>query len=68
MLRMEVTIHDQLWPQIVITVSRESFRQGKVVVQEKKMYDLTYVKLEEMLHNQARPMVEELISRHRKNE
>ena len=67
MLRMEVVVHDQSWPQITLTVTRESFKEGKVVVQDRKQYDLAYVKLEEMLHNQGRKMVEEIISRHQRS-
>lgn len=64
MLKLEVTIHDQLYPQIVITVSRESWKQGKVVLQAKQQYDLAYGKAEEMVHNALRPMVDELINQH----
>ena len=66
MLKMEVIVHDQQWPLITLTVTRESFRNGKVVLQDKKQYDLAYGKLEEMLHNQARPLVEEIVSRHQR--
>jgi hypothetical protein len=66
MLKMEVTVHDEQWPLVTMTVIRESFRSGKVVLQEKKQYDLAYGKLEEMLHNQARPMVEEIVGRHQR--
>ena len=64
MLKLEVNIHDQVWPLVVITVTRQSYRQGQVVQQAKVPYDLAYGKLEEMLHNQGRPLVEELVSRH----
>lgn len=64
MLKLEVIIHDQQWPLITITASRESFERGKVVLQEKKQYDLAYGKAEEMCHNLLRPMVEELVKRH----
>jgi hypothetical protein len=67
MLQMVVTVHDQQWPQITITITRDSYAHGKVAVQDKKQYDLAYVKLEEMLHNQARPMVQELLDRHQRN-
>jgi hypothetical protein len=67
MLKMEINIHDELWPQIVLTVTRESYRNGKIVQQEKKTYDLAYGKLEEMLHNHARPMVQELLDRHQRS-
>ena len=66
MLRMEVIVHDQLWPQLTIIVTRQSYRNGQIVQTEKKSYDLSYVKLEEMLHNHARPLVEEIISRHQR--
>ena len=67
MLKLEVMIHDEMWPLVVMTVSRESFRTGKVVQQEKKPYDQVYIKLEEMLHNHARPMVQELLDRHQRS-
>jgi hypothetical protein len=66
MLQMTVTIHDQMWPQISITVSRDSWKNGRIVIQEKKTYDLAYGKLEEILHNQARPMMQELLDRHQR--
>ena len=64
MLKLEVNIHDQVWPLVVITVTRQSYRQGQVVQQAKVQYDLAYGKFEEMLHNQGRLLVEELVSRH----
>lgn len=64
MLKLEVVIHDQVYPQLVITTSRESFERGLVVQQAKVQYDLCYGKAEEMVHNALRPMVEELIKRH----
>lgn len=66
MLKLEVIIHDQQWPLITITASRESFERGKVVLQEKKQYDLSYGKAEEMCHNLLKPMVQELIERHQR--
>ena len=64
MLKLEVVVHDQLYPQLVITTSRESFERGMVVQQAKVQYDLGYGKAEEMVHNALRPMIEELIKRH----
>lgn len=65
MLKLEVVVHDQQWPMITITVTRESFTQGRVVQQDKKQYDLAYVKAEEMVHNNLQRLVSELISRHK---
>lgn len=65
MLRLELTVHDELWPMVTMTLTRESFQQGRVVVQEKKMYDLALGKAEEMVGNQLRPMIQEIVSRHK---
>jgi hypothetical protein len=67
MLRIEFTIHDQLWPMITMTCIRESFINGKVVQQEKKQYDLAEVKAQEMLNNHLRVAVNEIIARHKPN-
>ena len=67
MLKLELVVHDQVWPNLTITVSRESWTQGKVVQQAKVQYDLCYVKAEEMAHNALRPMIEELVKRHQVN-
>lgn len=66
MLKLELIIHDQQWPLVTITVSRQSWERGPVTVQQKVQYDVAYGKVEEMLHNQARPMVEELVKRHKR--
>ena len=65
MLRLEVVLHDELWPQLTITVTRESFTSGKSFTQAKQQYDLAYGKAEEMVHNALRPLVQELINRHK---
>ena len=67
MLRMEITVHDQLWPQITITVSRESFASGRITQQAKIQYDLSYNKLEEMMHNNGQRLVQELVGRHQRS-
>lgn len=63
MLKLEIVVHDQQWPQVVITTTRESYGQGRVVTQDKVQYDLAYGKAEGMVHNQLKPMVEEIINR-----
>lgn len=65
MLRLELTVHDELWPQITMTLTRESFQQGRVVQQEKKQYDLALGKAEEMVGNHLRSMIQEIVSRHK---
>lgn len=65
MLKLEFVVHDQLWPTLVMTVSRESFVHGKIVQQEKKQYDLAEVKAQEMLNNHLRVVVNEIIARHK---
>lgn len=66
MLKLEVVIHDQLWPQVVITTTRQSYGSGPIVQQAKQQYDLAHGKCEEMVANALRPMVEELIKRHQR--
>lgn len=66
MLKLEVVVHDQLFPQIVITVTRQSYGQGPIVQQARQQYDLSYGKAEEMVHNALKPMIEELISKHQR--
>lgn len=68
MLKLEVVVHDQLWPMVTITVTRESFSQGRVVQQARQQYDLAYGKAEEMVHNALRPLVEELCKRHQRTQ
>lgn len=67
MLTLTLTVHDQLWPRITITVARDSWKTGKVVQQEKQQYDLAYGKVEEMLHNHARLLVQEILDRHQRS-
>jgi hypothetical protein len=66
MLKLEFVAHDQQWPLITMTVTRESFNSGRVVVQEKKQYDLALVKAEEMFNNALRPLMQEIIARHKR--
>jgi hypothetical protein len=68
MLKLEVIIHDSEWPKMVITVNRESYAQGQITTQEKIQYDLCYDKAEVMVHNQLRPMVNELIARRKRGQ
>jgi hypothetical protein len=65
MLSMTVTVHDQRWPLVTITVTRESWERGRVVQQQSIQYDISYGKAEEMVHNQLRPLVEEIVKRHK---
>jgi hypothetical protein len=67
MLKLEFVIHDQLWPNVTMTISRESFVQGKIVQQEKKQYDLALGKAEEMVNNHLRVLVNEIIARHKQS-
>lgn len=66
MLKLELVVHDEQWPLVTMTVTRESFTQGRVVQQEKKQYDLALGKAEEMVGNHLRPMMNEVIQRHKR--
>jgi hypothetical protein len=67
MLKLEFVVHDQLWPNLTLTVMRESFAQGKVAQTEKKQYDLALGKAEEMMNNHLRILVNEIIARHKQS-
>lgn len=66
-LKMDIIIHDQFWPQVSITVQRESMAAGRVVVQDKIQYDLAYGKAEVMIQNQLRIMIEEIVKRRKQS-
>jgi hypothetical protein len=66
MLKLEVVIHDQLWPNVVITVTRQTYGGGPAIQQDKQQYDLAFGKAEVMVANALRPMVEELVKRHQR--
>jgi len=68
MLKLEFVAHDEQWPMVTMTLTRESFTQGRVTVQEKKQYDLALGKAEEMIGNALRPLIQEIISRHKAKE
>jgi hypothetical protein len=65
MLKLEFVVHDQQWPQLTLTITRESFAQGRIVQQEKKQYDLALGKAEEMVQNHLRFVINEIIARHK---
>jgi hypothetical protein len=65
MLKLEFVVHDEMWPQLTMTVTRESFRTGRVVQQDKKQYDLALGKAEEMMNNNLRFVIQEIIARHK---
>jgi hypothetical protein len=65
MLKLEFVVHDEQWPLITLTLTRESGQQGRVIQQEKKQYDLALVKAEEMLNNHVQRLVQEIIARHK---
>jgi hypothetical protein len=63
MLRLELIVHDQQWPRITLTLTRQS-QGGPVVQQEKIQYDLAQGKAEEMVGNHLRRLISELLNRH----
>lgn len=65
LLKLEFVVHDQQWPYLTMTVTRESWTQGRIVNQEKQQYDLALGKAEVMVANQLRPLIQEVITRHK---
>jgi hypothetical protein len=65
-MKLEFVVNDTQWPMIALTVTRESWAGQRVVVQEKKQYDLAEVAAQGMLQNALRPLMQEIISRHKK--
>lgn len=65
MQQMHVTITDDRWPKLTIIIRRET-DSGPVVFQESFQYDGAYTQFEAALHNQLRPMVEQIIKRRKR--
>ena len=63
---MEITVNDVKWPLITVIIIRQSWERGQLMQQSQIQYDLAYGKAEEMAHNHLRPMLEELIKRHKR--
>lgn len=61
--RIQLTIDDTQWPKLHISGVRENTQGSKTVFDQKVFYDQAYLQFENVLHNQLRPLVEELIQR-----
>lgn len=61
--RLQLTIDDTQWPKLHISGSREDSQGGKVAFDQKVFFDQAYLQFENLLHNQLRPLVEEIIKR-----
>ena len=63
MVRLEVSIDDSLWPKLKFIAFRTDLNGQKTAVTKTILYDQAYNTFEGDLHNQLRPMVEQLINR-----
>lgn len=63
--RLTLTIDDNHWPKLHIAGARESTQGEKFAFDQKVLYDQAYLQFENLLHNQLRPLVDEIIRRRR---
>lgn len=63
MVRMEVVIDDVKWPKLKMVVTRSDLNGSKTGFVREWQYDGAYSQFENDLHNNLRPMVEQLVSR-----
>jgi hypothetical protein len=63
MVRMEVVIDDTKWPKLRIVIQRSTLNGTKTGFTREHLYDTSYSQFENDLHNNLRPMVEELVAR-----
>lgn len=63
LVRLSLSIDDQQWPKLHIAGERIDASGGRVAFDHKQQYDLAYGAFENTLHNQLRPLVNELIER-----
>lgn len=61
--RITLTIDDTSWPKLHIAGLREGTQGDKVTFDQKIIFDQAYLQFENLLHNQLRPLVDELIRR-----
>jgi hypothetical protein len=63
LVRLSLSIDDQQWPKLHIAGERVDASGGRVAFDDKMQYDLAYTRFENTLHNQLRPLVQEIIER-----
>jgi hypothetical protein len=63
MVKLEVSIDDQKWPKLKMTLTRTDINGQKHVLQNERQYDGAYSQFENDLHNHLRPMIEQLVKR-----
>jgi hypothetical protein len=63
MVRLEVVIDDQQWPKLKLVALRTDLNGQRTAVTKVILYDQAYNQFEGDLHNQLRPMVDQLINR-----
>ena len=61
--RITLTIDDQQWPKLHLAGERVGHTGDRTAFDQKVQYDLAYSQFENLLHNQLRPAVSEIIER-----
>lgn len=61
--RVTFTIDDDLWPKLKIVGERMTDRGDRIAFIERAQYDLAYSQFENLVHNQLRPAVQQIIER-----
>lgn len=61
--RLSISIDDTMWPKLHIAGERLHSDGSRSVFDERQQYDLAYGAFENLLHNQLRPLVEDLLKR-----
>jgi len=64
-IQITLTISDEKWPILTAVATRSSLSGSPAAVKETQQFDLAYGKFENLLHNQLRPAVDELIRRNK---
>lgn len=68
MTRITLTIDDSLWPKLHIAGERVGAQGQRTAFDQKVQYDLSYTQFENLVHNQLRPAVQELIDRRKQQQ
>lgn len=61
--RITLTIDDQTWPKLHIAGDRVGHTGTRTAFEQKVLYDQAYLQFENLMHNQLRPAVQEIIDR-----
>jgi hypothetical protein len=61
--RITLAIDDQSWPKLHISGERVGATGNRTAFEQKVQYDQAYMQFENLVHNQLRPVVTEIIER-----